>query len=334
MAVFSTNQVRHLYVQNSLGTAGADGHMQDTTTGAAMFYVDPKKETFFLEYIGEGGRLRSDIIDVKSVRQIKYTAADRLKSNLYKTSVKLDSAVNGGEVIPGQDYILRIVFRQFAGMSDEDTYIKYGAVHGVASMTPSDFYKKLAISLAKNFSRELTQLLRFKVGDVEVTGTTKMTDLAAVTATEVTIEEVEQDWIRGTKAQVPVYFEVIPTTVTYDGEEVIWGVMDETTGSTAKEVYASIADGKKIADLEYFCHGERGDIYRGVGWPDVIPTKYMVDETKEYDVLDIAYYFEGAGENPQKSEKVLTVVGAGGVITKLLALLDGVDLSNKTIKVE
>lgn len=333
MAVFSTNQVRHLYVATALGTADAKTKkMQETTVGAILPAADEAKKFLYFEYQGHGGRMRSDLIDITTAKYVKRTPAAKLATKLQKATVKLSNAVNGGELIPGQDYILRIVFHQFAGMSDEDTYIKYGVVHASSGDQPSDFYKKLAISLAKNFSRELTPLLRFKIGDTEVTPYTKLADLTEE-ADGVVIEELAQDWIRGTKAQVPVYFDVIPTTVTFDGEEVIWGEIDEATGKVATEDYATLGDGKKIADLEYFCMGERGDIYRNVGWPNSIPTKYLVDETKDYDVLDIHYYFEGGGENPQKSEKDLTIVAEAAVMTQIVNKLQTVSgLTVTTVK--
>ena len=324
MANFSVNQARHLYVATSLGTADATtNRLKETTVGAILPQANKAKTHLYFEYQGEGGRVRSDLIDLSTVTYIKKTAAAKLGTGLKKATVTLSNTVNGGEIIPGQDYILRIIFHQFAGMSDEDTYVKYGAVHATAGMNPSQFYKKLAISLAKNFSRELTPLLRFKIGETEVTPLTKEADLVG-DATGVIIEEVEQDWIRGIKQQVPVYFDVIPTTVTYSGDEVIWGNINEATGMGDTEVYATLGDGKKIADLEYFCLGERGDIYRNVGWPRVIPTKYIVDENKEYDVLDIHYYYEGDNENPQKSEKDLTIVAEASVMTAIVNKLQTV----------
>ncbi len=321
---FSVNQVRHLYVATALGTADATTkRMKETTVGTILPTVDNAKKYLYFEYQGAGGRMRSDLIDIATAKYVKKTPASKLATKLKKATVRLSANINGGNPIPGQDYILRIVFHQFAGMSDEDTYIKYGAVHATSGMEASDFYKKLAISLAKNFSRELTPLLRFKIGNTEVTPFTKLSDLTD-DADGVIIEEIEQDWIRGTKAQVPVYFDVIPTTVTFDGEEVIWGEINEATGKVDTEDYAIINDGKKIADLEYFCMGERGDIYRNVGWPNVIPTKYLVDESKAYDVLDIHYYYEGAGENPQKSEKDLTIVAEASVMDSLVTKLQEV----------
>ena len=54
--------------------------------------------------------------------------------------------------------------------------------------------------------------------------------------------------------------------------------------------------------------GERGDIYRGVGYPNNIKTTYMVDASKTYSVLDIHYAYVGSNESVQKSEKTITIV--------------------------
>ena len=64
-----------------------------------------------------------------------------------------------------------------------------------------------------------------------------------------------------------------------------------------------LPEGQKIADLEYFCMGERGDQYRNAGWPNVIPTKYLVDPTAEYDLYTIHYAYVGEGTHQEKSEK-------------------------------
>lgn len=297
MANFSVNQVRHLYAATALGTADTTTkRMEDTTPGAIM--VGGDTDTFYFEYQGNGGRMRSDLIKADSVVWARHTPAAKQARALKKVTVTLDEnyLIENGDnkcVVPGQDYILRIVFRQFAGMSDEDTYIKYGLVHGAKNMTAENFYTKMKESLEKNFSRELTKLLTF-----------------TASATGLVIEEVEQDWILGIKSQVPVYFEVIPTTITFDGDEVVWGEAKEGKSAT------TIPNSKQLADLEYFCVGERGDIYRQVGWPNYVPTKYILDgeDKTGYDVLDIHYYYEGAGENPQKSEKDITIVGKAAVI--------------------
>lgn len=304
MAVFSTNQVRQLYVATDV--KGDSDHVLATdTVGTIALKTDNAKSHMYFEYKGAGGIVRSDLIDVDKVLYAKATPASALARKLKKATVTLDATVNDGNPIAGQDYILRIVFRQYLGMSDEDQYQKYGMVHAYAGMTASDFYKTLAISLAKNFSRELVPLVKFKIGDTEVTPNTKLADLVE-DADSLVIEEVEQPWTLGIQEQVPVYFEVYPTTVTFNSDERIWGEveMGDTGASNA------IKNGKIIADLEYFCLGERADQYRNIGWPNAIPSKTLVDPTKEYHVLDIHYAYVGSNECVQKSEKDITIVSA------------------------
>ena len=54
--------------------------------------------------------------------------------------------------------------------------------------------------------------------------------------------------------------------------------------------------------------GERGDQYRKIGWPNTIPTTYLVDPSKEYNTIDIEFSYQGEGENIQKSKKSITIV--------------------------
>jgi hypothetical protein len=137
-------------------------------------------------------------------------------------------------------------------------------------------------------------------GLVSVDNSTKEADLTG-TYTGIQINEAEQEWVLGTKEQVPVYFDVNPTTIVVDGDEVIWGTVESATSKD------TINNGKKAADLEYFFMGERGDIYRNISWPNVIPTKYLVDPSKPYNFIDIHYYSIGDNHDVQKSEKTLTV---------------------------
>lgn len=302
--VFSTNQVRQLYVATDV-KEGAAHVLATDTVGTIALKTDNAKSHMYFEYRGVGGLVRSDLIDVDKVLYAKATPASALARKLKKATVTLDATVNGGNPIAGQDYILRIVFRQYLGMSDEDQYQKYGMVHAYAGMTASDFYKTLAISLAKNFSRELIPLVKFKIGATEVTPNTKLADIAG-DADSLVIEEVEQPWTLGIQEQVPVYFEVYPTTVTFNSDERIWGEVEMGDTGAAN----AIKDGKIIADLEYFCLGERADQYRNIGWPNAIPSKTLVDPTKEYHVLDIHYAYVGSNECVQKSEKDITIVSA------------------------
>lgn len=303
MATFSTNQVRQLYVAKALKTPHV---LASDAAGSIAVKNDTAKNHLYFEYKGADNLMRSDLIDIKNILYAKATDADAMAHELKSVTVTLDTNVNGGAPIAGQDYILRIAFRQYVGMSDEDQYFKYGMVHAYAGMTASDFYKKLALSLAKNFSREVVPLVKFTLTNSEdeavpVDATTKESSLTE-TYTALVIDEVEQPWRLGIMEQTPVYFTVQPTTITVNGDERIWGTVEDTDPA------GTIDNGKKIADLEYFCMGERGDIYRGVGFPNNIPTTYLVDPTVKYNVIDIHYAYVGSNESVQKSEKTITLV--------------------------
>lgn len=386
MATFSTNQARQLYVAKKLKTSNV---ISTDAAGSIAVKSDTAKNHLYFEYMGAGGMLRSDLIDIKSIMHAKATDADDLAHELAKYKVVLDPNVNGGSPVAGQDYLLRITFRNYIGLSEEDQYIKYGMVHAVAGMTAGAFYQELYKSLKKNFSREAEQLLNFSLEGTAAKATmtsntgitvtavetgvignsikfaiesinatnasfkvtqedgftviraslvaTKSTikdlkDLVAanpriaemitVTGTDITavqleatpvaltggdasgliVEEAPQEWILGTFPQVPVNFTLMSDSIVVDGDDRIWGLVEKQASTN------SIPDGHKIADLEYFCMGERGDVYRMVGFPNVIRTKYLVDPDLKYNTIDIHYAYVGPNEAVQKSEKDITIV--------------------------
>ena len=303
MATFSVNQVRQLYVATAFKTPHV---LASDAAGSIAVKNDTAKSHLYFEYKGADNLMRSDLIDTKNILYAKATDATAMAHDLKSVTIALDSNVNGGAPVAGQDYILRIAFKQYVGMSDEDQYFKYGMVHAYAGMNASEFYKVLAISLAKNFSREVVPLIKIEIktasATTEVTPTTKAADLTG-TYTGVVVTEVEQPWRLGVMAQTPVYFTVQSVPVTVNGDERYWATLTESTSG-------SISNGKTIADLEYFCMGERGDMYRQVGWPNNIPTTYLVDPAKAYCVFDIHYAYVGSNESVQKSEKTITIVCA------------------------
>ena len=345
MGNFSVNQVRQLYVVTAVqGTANkTDGVVSATANaGTIALKTDKEGKNLYFQYKGADNLMRSDLINKDNILYAKAISAEAAtqKYALKKAVVKLDTNVNGGNPIGGQDYILRICINPYIGMSDEEPYFKYGAVHAMRGMTTGKFYEKLAASLYKNFSRELAPMLTFSingkvVGRVKTdpaTGAETLIDTDGVTITVadeyadgVTITEVEQEWTLGIKEQSHVNFTVIPTTVTYDGDEVNWGTVTVSNSTTVRN------NGRMIADLEYFCMGERGDQYKNVGWPNSIPTKYLVDSSTAYNVLEIHYAYVGPNEGPQRSEKDITIVCANKEdLNKLIgqfATASGVDIA-------
>jgi len=325
------NQVKQLYVAKTYKGQDQKLTLADNESGdISLCWTKPTESVtladsreIYFRYRGatEDSLLRSDRIDKCNILWISAISADNLKEKLKTCTVKLlDAALDDdGNPVCGQDYILRIAFKKYVGMSDEDQHFKYGVVHATKGMTTSDFYKVLAISLAKNFSRENQKLLTFKLGDTEVTSKTTLKDLESVTAEGVTITEYPQPWRRGIILQQRVEFAVLPGEIYNDGDEhVTWGqgYSDGADGvgllpfEEGDEIKYWV--GRRAADLEWFAMGERGDQYRQIFWPDNIDTAYMVDPTKDYDYLTIHYSFIGSNESSQKSERDLIIIAEEG----------------------
>ena len=302
MAAFSVHQVRQLYVANAykenleaLKDAG-DITVAKTNEGDAIYF----------QYMGALlDKMRSDLIKIENITNLRATRAEDIATKLKGYTLTLDPNVNGGQPVAGQDYILRLEFREFIGMSEADQYFKYGMVHVFPGLKASDFYKEMALSLAANISKDVTALVNIYLYDgATETKVEEGVDPKSLTGTytALRIAEAVQPWHLGTMPQGVIPFSVQPTTVLVDGDQRIWGEVE------SYDTKAVLPEGQLIADLEYFCMGERGDQYRNMGWPNVIPTKYLVDPSKMYDVINIHYFYQGDGISVQKSETDIQIV--------------------------
>ena len=314
MFIGSDNQFRNLYVMKTYkASESALAAVGDTT-----LKVDTAKNSMYLVYKDTEDNLTSDIIDLKNLLYVKSTKAADMARKLNSQSVTLNE-----DPISGQDYVLNVEVRNFVALGDDSTHIKFGAVHAVKDMTKSDFYKAMAVNLAKNLSREPSPILNVSLSTtntkVAVLVNGKMQNLAALTSTEtytsIIIDEVEQPWRRGVAQVEPVNFNTTCGTVLVDGNDVIWGTVEKEEGDP-------INNGKQIADMEWFYHGTRGDIYREATYPDNFDFKSLVDETKAYSTLDIHFAYVGPGVEVAKSERTITVVCADAVeLDKLITAI-------------
>lgn len=283
----SENQVRHLYVVKS-----ADD-------------ITPVKGLDGTLYFGlkdvDGKAIRSDLIT--NILHSKATSAEAMQRKLKAVKVTATDA----DMIAGQDYIVRIDYRKFISQSDEDTYQEVGCAR--AKKTGDDVevvLKELAKNLYANTKKQELVEIKAIVSNAEK-AITSLTDVDVVTA--IIVREIEQPWTLGVKQEEAVEFSISTPLLTTATGEVAWAtVTDETASSTV------VGNGKKTADLEYFLMGERGDIYRNIGWPKVVTTRYMADATKQYDYIDIHYAYAGTCEDVQKSEKDITLVIPAGTV--------------------
>lgn len=283
--VFSTNQVRQLYVITAIG----DPNAASAKVGTMQFKRD-QEGNMFGTYLGAGGITRTDLIKSTNIRYAKASSFKQLRRGLQKWEVSLSPDVNGGDILPKREYLLRITIREFGSMSPESYINKYGSVYGRTGMSTSDFYKQMVASLKNAFSDRDIQYFKFSLDN----------DAAP---TKIIIEEVKQPWVLGTKSSDPIYAQIESDVVVDDeGEHLQWG------DTKVVKPTSFVNNGENIADLEYFTMGERGDVYRNVGWPHVIKTQYLVDPSKQYNVIDIHHYFADEGVFCEASEKDMTFV--------------------------
>lgn len=402
--VVSINQVRNLYVAKALRASTA----ALTTAGDILPKADTAKTTLYFQYMSPAGLVSSDKIDIKNVMSAKATSSDALAHKLIRYLVTLDGDVSATPVA-GQDYVLRLAFREFIGLSEADQYFKYGSVHAVTGMTAEQFYQSMLTSLENNMSKEVSKLvnlslagekatvtmttntgitvtannigtsgnsLKFAIASVSApsagvtvsttAGVTTITasltstaktigdlktliaanadskDLITITGTNATevdveaavaltggsttgiiIEEAEQPWVLGMMPQAFIPFTPQFLPILVDGEERLWGTATKVTPVN------SVPDGHLMADLEYFCMGARGDIYRGMGYPNIIHTTYLADPNAVYDTLDIHYFYTGSNESVQKSEKTITLIAVDdGSHTTMNALIDAINAAS------
>jgi hypothetical protein len=301
MAVFSTNQTRQFYVVTN-GT-GADNEL--TSAGQGYFSVERKDaEDYHFKYVGADGTvMRSDII--KNVKYAKHTPCSKMRRDTKAVGIKSED-----DVAVGQPHLIKVTFKNFIGLSDEYT------TSVMADFTPKTnskelLYKNLAITLAKSLSKFETPLAEvyllnseidsLATSGIPVTAATTLKDLEG-TVYGIAIVAAKQPHVVGTGTNDLVDFDVTLTPVTVNGMNAPWGevITDFYYGHPVK-------NGEVVADMENFYMKERGDQYGNVGWPNIVPTMYLADPTKEYDIFDIHYSYIGDNESCQASEKTLTV---------------------------
>jgi len=139
MANFSENQVRHLYVA---ATAN------DVTAGTGYLIMTD----------ANGEPIRTDLIDKESIISYKATPAASFERKTKAVRIELTS--NSAAPIPGEDYIIRLEYRQFVAKSDESFYHEFASAHATSSMSASDLLLELAKNLEVNTKKqELVEVL-------------------------------------------------------------------------------------------------------------------------------------------------------------------------------
>ena len=300
---FRTNQVLQFYVNN------------DKNAVKPVNKTD-KNGTFWFENEQDGKVVsRTDIIEKDKVLYATYATAKSMGVPYKRYRVAAPT-----EIIAGQDYVVKVEFTNYQGMGDMDRTVKVGAAHATAKTTVNQLMGEIAWSLTKNLKSEYALLVGVS-GTEDILPNTTLAEAQDMDYTEgLYIAEVKQnDWVLGVTPDEGVNFRVYVAPITVDGEEVFdWTEISEEIDP---EYYRP--NGRKMADLEYFAMGERGDQYRMVGWPNVIRTNYLIDPEKEYDAITIHYAFVDSNEGVQKSERDLMIVGEAANLASIKTFVEG-----------
>jgi len=278
MATYSTNQVGQLIVANAYDTSG-------TAAGTVLGTVGNEKE-FQVKYINANSqKVASDRITIANVN---YSIAKGYKPKVFRTDT---ITVDSGNVIVGQEYSIKIIFRQWGSGSAENQYTRVVGGYTVKTGDDAfDIFTGIAASATLAFKHEPVPSLVFTVAG---SGTTA----------SLVITEQAQPWQLGKMQGRQLDYTILFVPIVKSSAQLVeWGTIVKVGSNPG------VGGGHEMADMEYFFLGERGDIYRNVGFPYTFNTQYLIDDTSYYDIITLSYFYEGEGVNVQKSEKQLYIL--------------------------
>lgn len=323
--MFSVNQNRQLYVVKAVKNTKLIASAESGLTPGDLYVNQEPKGNIFFQYVNAKGEvLRSDIIPAKQRNYYRKTLAADMIPAVRKYTIGVNADIQTDSKVPaGKHYILRLDFTKLVGISNEESGMVFGDYYTTTTTDATVLLKHLALSLAKNIGADKTQtkLAKIMLGTTVITAATKLADLESVTG-DLTITEMAQDWARGKRQFAILPFTVSGNKITIDGVDVSWLATESGEVPFTSEP-ALTTNGKLVADLEWFCAGEKGDQYRGINWPNNIDTEYMVDPTLSYDLIDISYYYKGDNEDIQHSSKVITLACLPSVTNDVDNLVGG-----------
>lgn len=331
---FSTNQVRQMYVGTFDEIGSGNDLGQAITNGTANQYFvktwDDKDHRYHdgmshqsFEIIGtnvHGTPIHSDIVLGHNIRSMRLSSTTDLATKACAIQLSKNATVT---LHAGDNVYVNFTFPAYISLTPEEDMTKTVVF---TLQNPTNFATELAkaINLAFQSNYNTTNsLVTATVSGANVIVKANVPTkryrrgLFELTANNFIVNNLTfEDMSDPTLSSLPLENNSRIKT---------WGVATDVTSTAGN----TIPGGYKLADLEYFCMGERGDVYRGIGWPNNIETKYVIDPTNNYDIVDIHYFYQGEGINDDKSEKVMTLVCPSGAGEDLMLLLLNSDSADR-----
>ena len=155
---------------------------------------------------------------------------------------------------------------------------------------------------------EVAALITITGTDATTVAVETAVTLAGGTTTGVIVQDIAQPFVVGKKYNYSLNYVIESTSsdIVYSSGPItianlIWA---NVTAVTPTQHISATYD---VADMEYFFLGERGDVYRNMGFPNNINIEYMTDMSKVYNLIDFDFYFTDGGLHPQQSTKHITI---------------------------
>lgn len=235
MSNISTNQVSQFFVAKS-----------------TVDIVNSAKDSSY--YIIIDGKERTDLIQSAAhVKSVTVAASTDASQKLQRKGflIKLNEEVNGGNAVVGQHYNVSVTFRCPAG--EQLAYHKFAEAYAKTE-DAATLLQGLAKSFLANQNVEPEALYQLILPNG--TAITKA-NITSITADGFYVVEPVPTWVLGIFPQTLMKMSIATAPITLNGEE------ETEILSSYKPVVApgvaAIPNSKKVADLEYFCKGERGN---------------------------------------------------------------------------
>lgn len=298
---FSTNQVMQFYCVAEAPTL-------------KKFGVSGKETHAFIEVPNAKGEIvRSDLVQIGHVLDVKYKTAANDTRALSGFKVELSSDVNGGDPVVGQEYIVRVLVRGTIG--EECTYSKQASHVAKSSDTAGTVLAALAGNLLLNLTEDypIYELYDGSVAAANKLSATvsngaivlKKNGVAVTELTSLVIAEPKPFWKLGTFPEQTMNLVVTTAPIVVDStDEPRWATVTKVSAGTLPNTHI-------IADMEYFAAGEKGaDDVHGFSIITDGNVDLLVDKNDAtgYNVLTVQYYHTGARDAVQKSERTLVIV--------------------------
>lgn len=318
MGLAGQNQVRHIYVGNdsvaradiaTLRGSGAAGELLVLSADGGA--VAAGKDFKFYHKTADG-IVSSDIIKAANVISAKSLDYDA-KTLLVATSSTLVSPV------AGQLVTAEIVIKGFGSYSVEDEYVKKGFYKVITGDDQEAVVDGLITSLNRNFSREVG-------ADATSNPTLAFSKVGATTLATLVVTEKEQpDFDKDKRTRKQTEFSVnisgltTAPSITYTGG------------------FPGVGTSQQLQDMEFYLMGERGDFYRGAGYPHNFDQAYQAVAGTNYNLIEIAYFDEGRDE-AKKSKKQVTIaipfvnLAGNANINLIIADLNTIALASGTVE--